>query len=191
MREINLKRKKKKKVVKGVYIFVTTRDGDVPIIPLSAHHSLYAISDKVPGLQAVAHTPRPHGDGVADPNGVEPERDHSRIHDAFLNGLGEVKEVHVAGVALVPDRGYPNLGLVHVVLGQAHAVEDGLGTPLRLGLRDAGAVLVQLVGGGGGGFRRGLDGDGGRGLGGGGSDGEGEGERREGAVESGERRSGG
>lgn len=75
--------------------------------------------------------------------------------------------MHVARVALVPNRRNPDLGFAQILVREPHAVEDGLGSTLGLGLCDAGAVLVQLLG------RRALDGDRWRGLDGG-SDREGE-----------------
>lgn len=52
--------------------------------------------------------------------------------------------MHVAGVALIPDGGNPDLGLREVVVREADAVEDCLGAALGLGLGDARAVLVEL-----------------------------------------------
>lgn len=52
--------------------------------------------------------------------------------------------MHVAGVALIPDGGNPDLGLRQVLVGEADAMEDGLGAALGLGLGDASAVLVEL-----------------------------------------------
>ena len=60
-----------------------------------------------------------------------------------FNLFGEHVEVHVARVALVPDAGDADLGLVHVGLGQAGAVEHGLRGALGLGLRDVRAELVE------------------------------------------------
>ena len=56
---------------------------------------------------------------------------------------GEVAEVHVAGVAVVPHGGDADLRLLHVVVGQARAVEHGLDGALGLGLRDVGGVFVE------------------------------------------------
>ena len=56
-----------------------------------------------------------------------------RLH-ALLDLVGEVVEVHVAGVALVPHAGDADLRLVHVLVGQAGAVEHRLRRALRLGL---------------------------------------------------------
>lgn len=53
--------------------------------------------------------------------------------------------MHIAGVPFVPDRRYADLGLAQILLGEPHAVKNGLGPTLGLGLRDAGAVLVELL----------------------------------------------
>lgn len=53
--------------------------------------------------------------------------------------------MHVAGVALVPDGGDSDLGLTHVVFGEADAVEYGLRSALRFGLGDLGAVFIELL----------------------------------------------
>jgi len=52
--------------------------------------------------------------------------------------------VAVAGVALIPHRGDANMRLGHGVLRETYAIEHVLGSALRLGLCDAGAVLVEL-----------------------------------------------
>ena len=119
---------------------------------LRAHDGLDAVRDEVPRLEAVAHASGAHGDGVADPDGVEPEADHAGLADAVADGLGEAEQVHVAGVPLVPHGGDPDLRLAEVGVGEADAVEHGLRGALRLGFGDARAVLVELglVGDGGG-----------------------------------------
>jgi hypothetical protein len=128
----------------GTHILVAARDGDVCVVMLRAHDGLDAVGYEVSGLQAVAHAPRAHGDGVADPDGVEAEGHHAGLADAIAHGLGEAEQVHVAGVALVPDRRDADLRLAEVGIGEADAVEHGLRGALRLGLGDAGAVLVEL-----------------------------------------------
>lgn len=95
-------------------------------------------------MEAVAHAARAHGDGVADTYSVEAEANHASFSDTFLHGLGEAEEVHVAGVSLVPYGGNAHLGHGHFIIGKADAVEDGLGSTLRFGFCDSGAVLVEL-----------------------------------------------
>lgn len=126
------------------HILVASGDGDVGVVPLGGHDGLDAVGDEVARLQAVAHAARAHGDGVAHPDGVEAEAHHAGLGHAGLDGLGETEEVHVAGVALVPDGGDADLGLGEVIIGKADAEEDGLGGALGLGLGDAGAVAVEL-----------------------------------------------
>lgn len=140
---------------------------------LRPHDGFYAVGDEVARLEAVAHAPGTHGDGVADPDGVEAEGDHAGVAYSVAHGLGELEQVHVAGVPLVPDGGDPDLRLVEVGIGEADAVEHGLRRPLRLGLRDARAVLIELglVGDGGGADARGEAAAGGGGGGGGGESG--------------------
>jgi len=105
------------------YIFVASRDRDVAIVPLRSHHGLNAVRDQIPRLQAVAHPPRPHRDRVANPDRIKPEPNHPGLSDPVLDGLGQPHEVHVASVALVPDGRYADLGLLHVVVVEADAVE--------------------------------------------------------------------
>lgn len=126
------------------HILVTAGDGDIGIVPLSAHDGLDAVGDQVPGLQAVAHATCPHGDGVADSDRVESEADEACLGDALLDGLREGHQVHVTRVALVPHRRDSDLRLRQIVLRESHAVEDRLRPALGFRLRYARAVLVQL-----------------------------------------------
>ena len=111
---------------------------------LRAHDGLDAVGDEVVGLEAVAHAPGAHGDGVADTVGVESEADHAGLAHAIVDGLGEVEQVHVTGVPLIPHQGDAALQLAEVHVGEADLTEHGLRGALRLGLRDARAVLVEL-----------------------------------------------
>jgi hypothetical protein len=60
--------------------------------------------------------------------------------DALLHLRGQVEQVHVAGVALVPHAGDADLGLVHILFGEPGAVEHRLRGALRSGLGDANPV---------------------------------------------------
>ncbi len=124
------------------HVLVAAGERDERVVPLGAHDGFDRVGDQVARLERVAHALGAHRDAVADADGVEPHADQAgRLH-AFLHLVGEVVQVHVAGVALVPDAGDADLGLVHVLFGQAGAVEHGLRGPLRLGLRDAGAEYL-------------------------------------------------
>ena len=61
----------------------------------------------------------------------------------FFTFVGQVEQVHVARVALVPHAGDADLRLLHVGFGHAGGVEHGLRGALRFGLRDVGAVFVE------------------------------------------------
>jgi len=110
---------------------------------LRAHDGLDAVGDEVAGLEAVAHAPGAHGDGVADADGVEPEADHAGLADAVADGLGEAEQVHVAGVPLVPDAGDAHLRLVHVLGREARAIEHRLRSPLAFGLGNTAGELIE------------------------------------------------
>ena len=139
-------KQKLQRTKKKAYIFVTTGNRNVAIIPLSRHDRLNTISNQIPRLQAIAHASRAHWDGIADTNSVEPEPNHAGISHPLLHSLWKLQQMHVAGVALVPNRWYTDLRLVHVLIRETHAIEDGLWAALGLGLGDMRAVLVELVG---------------------------------------------
>lgn len=82
---------------------------------------------------------------VADANGVEPVGDEAGLSDGVADSLGKIEEMHVAGVALEPNRRDADLGLVHVGLGETGTVEHGLGGTLGLGLRDCARDFVVCI----------------------------------------------
>ena len=54
----------------------------------------------------------------------------------------QIVQMHIAGVAFIPDAGDADLRLVHIRVGQAGAVQHGLRRTLGFGLGDAGTVAV-------------------------------------------------
>ena len=50
-----------------------------------------------------------HGNAVRNPNGVEPVSNHPRLHNAILDLLGQIKQVHIAGVAFEPHARHTHL----------------------------------------------------------------------------------
>ena len=61
-----------------------------------------------------------------DADGVEAHADQAGGVDALLHLVAEVVQVHVAGVAFVPDGADADLGLVHVVGREAGGEEHRL-----------------------------------------------------------------
>ncbi len=60
--------------------------------------------------------------------------------------VGEIKEVHVAGVAIVGDGADADLGLVHVVVGETSGVKHRLGDALSFWLSQTRGVAIQSGG---------------------------------------------
>mmetsp|Transcript_31242 Transcript_31242/g.82783 ORF Transcript_31242/g.82783 Transcript_31242/m.82783 type:complete len:535 (-) Transcript_31242:39-1643(-) len=126
------------------HVFVAAGDGDVGVVELRAHHRLNPVRDQVARLQRVGHAIGAVRDAVADTDRVEAQPDHAGVLDEGLGDGGDVEQVHVARVALVPHRRDAHLRLGHAVLELAdiRRVELRLPGTLRLALRDDGAVLV-------------------------------------------------
>ena len=103
------------------HVLVTTRNGDIGIVPLCTHHSLNTISNKVSRLKAKRHASGPHGDTITDTNGVEPERYQPSLSNTFFDSFGEFKEMHVTSVTLVPHGGDTHLRFGQVLFGETHA----------------------------------------------------------------------
>ena len=103
------------------HVLVTTRNGDIGIVPLCTHHSLNTISNEVSGLKAKRHASGPHGDTITDTNGVEPERYQPSLSNSFFDSFGEFKEMHVTSVTLVPHGGDTHLRFGQVLFGETHA----------------------------------------------------------------------
>lgn len=131
--------------LKKAHIFIASWNGNVAVIPLCCHYSLDAVGYKIPRLQAIAHSSGSHRDSIANANGVESESNHTSLAYALADGLGKTEKMHVAGVTLVPHGRDPHLGFVHVVIGEANPVKDGLRAALGLGLRNPGAEVVELA----------------------------------------------
>jgi hypothetical protein len=127
------------------HVLVATGQGDVGIVPLAAHDSLYRVCDDVARLQRVAHTSGAVGHAVTDTNGVELHTLESSSFDTLVDLVAEVHQVHVAGVARVPDRRNTDLSLVHVLVVEAGGVQHGLRGTVGLGLSDDGTGLVESI----------------------------------------------
>jgi hypothetical protein len=127
------------------HVLVATGKGDVGVVPLAAHDSLDRVCDDVARLQRVAHTGGSVGHAVTDTNGVELHTLESSSLNALVDLVAEVHQVHVTGVARVPDGRDTDLGLVHVLVAEASGVQHGLRGTVSLGLGDDGTGLVEGI----------------------------------------------
>ena len=125
------------------HVLVAAGHRDERVVPLGAHDRFDRIGDQVARRKRVAHALGPHRDAVADPDRIEAKADQTRALHAVLDVRGKPIEVHVAGVALVPHATDADLRLLQVRIGQAGAVQHGLGRTLAAGLGDAGGILVH------------------------------------------------
>ncbi len=66
-----------------------------------------------------------HGDPVGDGDRDELKGDSPAVADRDLRPLGQSIKGHIAGGYLVPARGDADLGLGHVLVGQAHRPQHG------------------------------------------------------------------
>ncbi|CRK45441.1 hypothetical protein BN1723_006607 [Verticillium longisporum] len=100
------------------HVLVAAGQGNVAVVPLAVHDRLDAVGDDLTALQGVAHALGAHAHAVGDANRVEPVGNEAGLGHGRADDGRQVHEVHVAGVALVPDGGDADLGLVHVVFAQ-------------------------------------------------------------------------
>jgi hypothetical protein len=121
------------------HVLVAARQGNQAVVPLTPHGSLDRVGNQVARLQRVSHARRPHGDAVGHADGVEAVAHAVGRHDAPFDLFGQVEQVHVAGVALVPDGADADLRLVHVLFLEAGGVQHGLRGALHFCLRQRAA----------------------------------------------------
>lgn len=127
------------------HVLVATGQGNVGVVPLAIHDGLDTVGNNFSALQAVTHTSGTHADTVGDTNSVEAHGHEASLLDAVSDETGEVEQVHVARVAIVPDGRNTDLRLVHVGLRQTSSVKHGLRSTLGLGLGDGGRDPVELL----------------------------------------------
>mmetsp|Transcript_20682 Transcript_20682/g.48644 ORF Transcript_20682/g.48644 Transcript_20682/m.48644 type:complete len:206 (-) Transcript_20682:396-1013(-) len=125
------------------HVLVASRQRDESVVPLGRHGRLDGIGNQIAGLQREAHPGGSHGNTVRHADRVEAHADAVGADDSLLNVFGELEEVHVAGVSLVPDGTNSDLWLVHVLLGHAGGVQHGLGVALDGGLGQDATPSVQ------------------------------------------------
>ena len=126
------------------HILVTARNGNIGVIPLGIHYRFNRVRNDVARLQRITHAVGTHGDAVTDTNGIETHANQAGGLDPLLDLRGQVVEVHIAGVALPPDAGDADLGLLHVFGRQPGAIQHGLGRALGAGLSDTRTESIQF-----------------------------------------------
>src|SRR5439155_19529076 len=85
-----------------------------------------------------------HRDAVTDADRVEPESDEPCRLYAFLYLLGELQQVHVARVSLIPDARDANLRFLKILIRKPGRVEHRLRSALRLRRCDVRTVFIAL-----------------------------------------------
>jgi hypothetical protein len=125
------------------HIFVATRYRNKRVIPLRPHDGFDRVGNEVATLKAEAHAFGAHRDPVGYTYRIEAHADHVRGNNALLYIGTEVQQVHVAGVALVPNTADANLRLVHVIGGHPRCIKHRLRSALAFGLGDSAANSIQ------------------------------------------------
>ena len=125
------------------HIFVTAGNRHQCVVPLRLHDGFDRVGDDVSRRQGKTHAVGAHRDAVAHSDRIEPHPHHAGRQHALTNLGGQLVEVHVAGVALVPHARNADLRLVEIGRLETGAEEHRLRGALRAGLRDAGTVAVQ------------------------------------------------
>ena len=98
----------------------------LPSYHCGAHDGLNGVSNQVSRKQRSFHALGAHGDAIGDADGVEDQADQPGVGRTDLDLLGQLIEVHVTGVAFPAHAGNADLWFLHVLVGQAHAVEHSL-----------------------------------------------------------------
>jgi hypothetical protein len=127
------------------HVLVATGQGNVCIVPLATHDGLDRVCDDVARLQGVAHTGGTVGHAITDTDSVELHTLEPSSFHTLVDLVAEVHQVHVTGVARVPDRRNTDLGLVHVLVVEAGGVQHGLRGTVGLGLGNDGTGLVEGI----------------------------------------------
>ena len=112
---------------------------------MGAHDGFDRVGDEVSRLQREGHTFGTHRDTVGDTDSIESHTDHTGLRDTMFDFLREVEQVHVTGVAFIPDAGDTDLRLVHVLFGHARCVEHRLRGALAAGLGNTSTVFIERI----------------------------------------------
>ena len=127
------------------HILIAARQRHVRVVPMRLHHRFHRVCDQVSRLQRIAHPLGPHGDAIANPNGVKAHADHPRILDPLLDLGGELIEMHIAGIAFVPDTCDTDLRFGHIGIREPRSVKHRLRSTLAFRLGNPTAISIQSL----------------------------------------------
>ena len=121
------------------HILVAAADAHQAVEEIAARHQLNRVCDHFAADQRGFHALRAHRDAVVDGDGVELHRRAAGLANAFLERLGDLAQMHIAGADLRPGVGNPNNGLVQFFLAEADPaqIRARRGAAGAFGQRDA------------------------------------------------------
>ncbi len=97
------------------HVLVAAADADEAVEEIAAGNEFDGVGDHFARDQRGLHALRAHRDAVGDGDGVELHRRAAGLANAFLQGLGDFAQMHVAGADLGPGVGDADDGLVQIV----------------------------------------------------------------------------
>ena len=93
---------------------VAVGDADEGVETVGLGHGFDAVGDDLPAGQGILHAGVPHGNAVADADGVELKRDAAGLTDGLLNEVRHLVQVHVAWDDFIEGIADADEGLVEV-----------------------------------------------------------------------------
>ena len=126
------------------HVFIAAADADQAVKEIAARDQLDGVGDHFARNQRGLHALRAHGDAVGDGDGVELHRRAAGLANAFLERLGNLAQVHVAGADLGPCVGDADDRLVQIFFAVSRRRADRSAPPPGLGLRSTECFVACL-----------------------------------------------
>src|SRR5262249_4081436 len=95
------------------------------------HDGLNGVRNQITRLEGKTHPVRSHGNAVAYTYRVESETNQTGGANAFPHFFGESKQMHVAGIAFIPNAGNSDLRLIQILVREARRIKHRLRSALR------------------------------------------------------------
>ena len=118
---------------------VAARQPDQSVVAMAAHGEFDGIGDDLPAHQRGLHAVVTHRDAVGDGDRRELARRAAGVRDAALGRLRLARQRDVAGRGLVPAGRHADQGLMNLLVGQAHRIEE---RAMRRALRPLGHMAA-------------------------------------------------